>query len=132
MATTYFGVIGDMNPIDHGGGVVFDAGEGSGPCMTYFQPWEGNVSVYTIFIGEDVGSELDWTDWAGLASWSGIEESEMKEHAVSPNVLARASVYESVGGYHGFANLDHEERTLTAEQAEEEFGALVDAAHAAR
>jgi len=130
--TKFHGIIGDMNPVEHGGGVVFE--NGYGPQVVYFGGWsaegEARVTVSTFSVEESVLEDLSWVDWAGVASYVGLSEEELRGHATSENVLARAKVYESVGQYHGFGELDLEPLELTLEQAEEEYGDFVDRAHA--
>lgn len=127
----FHGIIGDMNPIEHGGGVVFDRGHG--PEMLYFQDWAGEegprVSVYEFTIAENVIEELTWVEWESVASCIGMDVKELKEHAVSENVLARASVYQAVGAHSGFREFDWQPQELTMNQAEVEFGKFVDRAH---
>ena len=132
--TKFHGIIGDCNPIEHGGGVVYQEGEQS-PEVLYFQGWEDDdgprVTVSRFCVEENVLTDLNWADWAGTASFIGIETVALKEYATVPNVLVRAQVYESVASYAGFINLDSEPRELTLEEAEKEYGEFVDQAHAA-
>ena len=133
--TKFHGIIGDMNPIEHDGGVVYQEGEDQSPEVLYFQGWtddEGpRVTVSTFCVEDNVLEDLTWVDWDSVASYIGMEVGELKGHAASDNVLARAQVYESVAGYCGFGELDSQPRELTLEQAEKEYGEFVDSCHAA-
>lgn len=127
----FHGVIGDMNPIEHDGGVVFDGDYGT--MVLYFQGWSDDngerVTVSTVSVEDNVLEDLNWVDWDAVASCIGMDVEELKGHALSDNVLARAQVYESVAGYYGWGELDPNPSELTLEEAEEEHGAFVDQAH---
>ncbi len=125
----YIGVIGDNSPIEHQGGIIYDAGYG--PTLTYFQPYDERVSIYTISIADDVEGEMDWVDWAALASYQGMDEAELRGYARSKDVLARASVYEVIGSRDGFRELDYSPEDMTLEAAERKWNRSVDAAHKA-
>jgi len=127
--TTFHGIIGDINPIEHDGGVVFDRGHG--PEVIYFQGWaddegEDRVTVYEFTIADDVAEELDWADWDRVGSCVGMDPEELRAEGRSENALARASVYQCVAAYCGFRELDPNPRELTLEKAEREFGEFVD------
>ncbi len=128
----FHGILGDVNPIEHDGGVVYEGDYG--PEVVHFQGWSDDngprVTVSRFSVEDNVLEDLTWVDWEGVASCHGMDVAELKKHAVSDNVLARAQVYESVGMYCGFGELDLERRELTLEEAEEEFGEFVDRAHA--
>ena len=126
----FHGIIGDINPIEHDGGVVFDRGHGVE--VLYFRSYEhvgvSRTSVYEFMVEEDVLKDLTWVKWADVASFIGMDEEELRGHAVSDNILARAQVYETVGSYAGFAELDDRPQEMTLEQAEEKYGDFVDRA----
>jgi hypothetical protein len=131
--TKFHGIIGDMNPIEHDGGVVYE-GE-HGVEVLYFKGWSDDdgprVTVSRFSVEDNVLTDLSWADWKEVASYIGMPEEELRGHAVSDNVMARAQVYESVAQYCGFIELDHMPRELTLEQAEAEHGEFVDECHAA-
>jgi hypothetical protein len=133
--TQFHGIIGDMNPIEHDGGVVFQNGEDQSPEVVYFQGWHDDegprVTVATFNVEDNVLEDLTWVDWDSVASCIGMDVEELKGYAVSDNVLARAQVYESVAAHSGFMNLDSQPRELTLEEAEKEYGEFVDKCHAA-
>lgn len=116
--TKILGRIGDLNPVEHGGGVIRDCGHG--PELLYFQPWGCGVgvSVYSFPIEEDAISDLDWAEFENVASFMGMDKEEIEQAGRSENIVARAHVYESVGMYHGFINLDSYPRTFDIEDAE--------------
>lgn len=133
--TKFHAVIGDLNPIEHDGGVVFDRGHG--PEVVYFQGWhhdeEGpQVCVATFMVEDDVLEDLDWVDWKSVADLNGMEVDELKKWAKSEDVVDRALVYERVAAYCGYGELDSQRRDMPLEEAEKEFGEFVDAAHAAK
>jgi len=128
--TKFHGIIGDINPIEHGGGVVFERGHGVE--MIYFQGWhdgEGErVSVYEIIIEADVVKDLTWVDWKSVASCVGLKEEELTAYSDAPSPTARAQVYESVGFHSGFSELDPSPLHMSLEEAEKQYGAFVDEA----
>lgn len=131
--TKFHGIIGDLNPIEHDGGVVYE--KDHGVEVLYFKGWHDDegprVTVSRFSVEGNVIEDLDWAEWKGVASYIGMPEEELRGYAVSDNVLARAQVYESVAQYCGFINLDGEPQELTLEQAEEQYGKFVDEAHGA-
>lgn len=133
--TKFHGIIGDMNPIEHDGGVVYQNDPDQSPEVVYFRGWHDDegprVTVATFCVEDNVLEDLTWVDWDSVASYIGMDVEELKGHAVSDNVVARACVYESVASHSGFMNLDSQPRELTLEQAEKEYGEFVDKCHAA-
>lgn len=125
------GVIGDRNPIEHDGGVVYTGDHGT--YVRYFQGWDdgegSRVSVYHFCVEDNVGEDLVWVDWKAVAKCAGLKEEELRAHFTVSNPLARAQVYELVAGHYGFGELDHMPREMTLEEAEKEFGEFVDTAH---
>lgn len=127
----FHGIIGDCNPIEHDGGVVYEGDYG--PEVVHFQGWSDDngqrVTVSRFSVEDNVLEDLTWVNWEEVASSMGMDPEELKGHATSSNVLARAQVYETVGMYCGFRELDAYPQELTLEQAENEFGEFVDRAH---
>jgi len=125
------GVIGDRSPVEHGGGVIYK-GPGDEYELHYFQPYDEDlVSVYRFDIAPDVLAELDWVDWKDIANYIGMDVDELKGYAKSDNVHARASVYESVGGYHGFGELDLDPLESTVTVIDRRYDKDINKAHKA-
>lgn len=131
------GHVGDLNPVEHWGGVVYDAGYG--PHLLYFQSYDAEgrtmVSVYDFSI--DNFDRSDWYDWDAVASYIGWDEISidldvdmgLKDYALSldceKHPMVCASIYESLGSYYGFGELDHEPSEMSLEDAEEVYKSLV-------
>ena len=132
MTTKFHGIIGDINPIEHNGGVVYDRGHGVE--VLYFQGWtdegEERVTVFRFMVEDDVVADLTWADWDSVASCIGMDVDELKGYGTSDNVLARAQVYESVAAHSGFREMDSQPREMTLEAAEHTDGTFVDQCHA--
>jgi hypothetical protein len=130
---TFHGILGDLNPIEHDGAVVYTAG--GGVEVLNFKGWHDDegprVSVSRFPVGDNVLSDLSWAEWGAVASYIGMPEDELKELAGDERILARAQVYLDVAAYHGFVNLDSSPQELTLAEAEEQYGKFVDEAHAA-
>lgn len=129
--TKFHGTLGDVNPIEHDGGVVYDSGYGVE--VLYFQNAEedSRVTVIRFAVKDDAVDDLSWADWDAVASFIGMDVDEFKGDGASENPVTRARVYEGVGGYHGFSNLDSYPREMTRDEAEAEYGPFVDEAHEA-
>ena len=135
----FYGIIVDVNPIEHWGGVVYD--QGNGPALLYFQSYDGDsgdddddstmVSVYNVFIEDDVVEDLSWVDWDAVARTNDMDVAELKRYAKDPNVLARADVYATVASHYGWSQID-DGQEMTLKQAEKKYGRMVDAAHRAQ
>lgn len=132
--TKFHGIIGDCNPLEHDGGVVYQEGEQS-PEMLYFWGWADDdgprVTVSCFCVEDDALVDLNWVNWDSVASYIGMDVEELKGYAVSDNVLERAQVYVSVAAHYGFGELDTQPEELTFGQAEERYGEVVDRAHQA-
>ena len=126
----YLGTIGDSDPITHWGGFVSDSGYG--PHLTYFQSYEDRVSIYGVFIEDDVYAELDWVDWDAVSQYADVSKADLRKYGSSEDPLARAQVYETVAGYYGWGEFDFYPQDITLEEAEEIYGPEVDAAHPAQ
>lgn len=128
-----YGIIGDGNPIEYGGGIVYKESGSDRYRLIYFQPYDEDlVSVSDINIARDVAADLNWVDWKKVAQFIDMGLDELKQHSFSTDPLARADVYAAVGSYHGFIELDPDQQEMTIRQAERKFGRSVDAAHRAQ
>lgn len=130
------GVIGDVSPVEHGGGVIYEAPNGTYE-MHYFSPYEDDdgeelVSIYIFDIAPNVLSELDWVDWKQIAQYIDMPVDELRGYAESTDPLARASVYESVGQYHSFGELDPYQREESVGATDLKYDKDIDKAHAAQ
>jgi len=138
--TKILGHVGDVNPVEHWGGVVYDEGYGHGPHLLYFQnekladflsgyaEGEMMVSIYDFPI--DNFHRSDWYDWDAVASYIGWDRSMgLKDYALSldceKDPLTCAWLYESLGSYYGFGELDHEPTEMTLEDAENFYEVFV-------
>ncbi len=127
------GRIGDVNPIDYGGGyVVSDA---NATMVEYFEGLDGNeraqrlsyeddgdekidklkVKLYHVDLGKDAQDFLrdyDWVNWTEVADVNGqTTASYTPSELRSP--LARARAIEEAAGYHGWDNFDSYPTTTT-------------------
>jgi hypothetical protein len=126
-----YGQIGDMNPLDHSGGLVYESS--GGPAILYTHgleheegvgPYDEDVEsvkldVYEVPIEEDVVKDLSWVDWDSVASSIGMGVAELKGYARSSNIMARASVYDSVAGHYGWHELDSYPTKMTYGELDE-------------
>jgi len=127
----YIGTLGDINPIEHGGAIVYQSPYG-GFEMMYFEPVEDDVYVYDqIGLDKYLAEDLSPSDWENLASYIGMSVSELKALDFSdPMILGELAMI--IGEYSGFENaLNADAEMMTIKQAERKYGRAVDAAHAA-
>jgi hypothetical protein len=129
------GQIGDVNPIDFGGGVVsldadrratleytygveteYPAETGTGEGIEHL-----TLQVYQVDLGSDGDeflSDLDWVDWPAVASFTGMDVAELRQGARSKKALTRALVAADVGSFFGFSELDQYPAFFTVAELE--------------
>jgi len=117
--------LGDVNPIDYGGGVVIDPGYG--PQLEYINgldedpdQTEQEMYVYRADIEEDVLKWHDWVDAADIAENLGITVAELKKRGRG-DLVDRALVTQEIGLYHGWGELDDYPDVRTAAEIERDW-----------
>lgn len=121
------GTLGDINPIDHGGGVVYL--QDGHPQIVYFAPFEDQVSIYHVTIDTDETTNCDWADLDAVASYTGIDVQELRSTGSHPDPHVRAFFLEGLAGYYGWGELTAGySETLSREAAEERYGEFCDQA----
>jgi len=114
------GNIGDVDPIQYGGGVVFEDEDG-GYTLEYVYGadsdedygWEQNPDyehvVYRVGLESDLDSFLRWNDWADLdavADSVGATKDELLERARKGGAVGRAWLANEIAAHYGWQNLD--------------------------
>jgi hypothetical protein len=113
-STRIIGRLGDVDPIEYGGGVVFTDGSHRWIEYTYGQEgedFEGRtlthvLPVYRVDIPDDVFMDLEWVDINGVASSIGVAVHELDKAGSSDKVGDRAWAVEAIAGYYGWTELD--------------------------
>jgi hypothetical protein len=127
------GSVGDVNPIEYGGGVVFDTEHG--PVLEYTRGLEDEevdeddegateLSLYRVDIEEDALEHLNWVkpgDLKSIAQTMDRSVKELRKAAKSEDVMQRVSFYEDVAGYYGWENLDSYPFKITARELEQRW-----------
>lgn len=138
------GSVGDVNPIDYGGGYIFSSPESGGPHLEYFEGLDSDeraqrlsyddeaeekidklkVELFRVDLGKDAKdflSDHDWVDWDEIADSVGSDGS-----AYEPGKLrtaqARALAVQDAAGYHGWNNFDSYPLGLTVGELKKRWG----------
>lgn len=113
---TIIGQVGDVNPLDHSGGIVIQ-GEHE-PELEYTWGLEGLggdvpedesaavLEVYRVPIEKDLVKSYDWVDWPDVARTIGMPLAELMTYGRDSNVMARASTIEAIASHYGWGELD--------------------------
>ena len=129
------GNLGDATPLEYGGYWVYtdETGVYAPEAEIYF-PETGEVYRFILEpctfdngILSDNPYHKDHPVWfddsiKGMASFVGIEPSQLVAEFLSDDPLERADAWRTVGDYHGYDNLDSYPLVLTAEEAEKRYG----------
>lgn len=117
------GAVGDVDPILHGGGIVYLSE--SGPVLAYTPGLDdedddtdprAEMVLYEVAVEDDVTKDLNWVSWGDVARSGGESAAELKKQARSKDVMTRAFVYMDVAGHDGWENLDGYPRKLTVRE----------------
>jgi hypothetical protein len=119
--------LGDANPLDYGGHIVYRVHDPKNDTRWvtgeyWDEPVDDAYRVYRWDIEKDVVKDLDWVDeWDAIAASIGMPLENLMRMARSEDTLDRAQVYEMVGRFHGFENLDSYPDTFTREEMEKRW-----------
>ena len=117
------GVLGDANPIERGGGVVY-GGNGHKPFVEYTHGAEIDGSILAVFrvdIGDDIIGERDWVSPEAVCKLIGAEANEWRELGRSCRILDRARMIEDIASLVGWENLDQHPLRLTRRELEKRW-----------
>ena len=118
MSRRYLHSLGDVNPIEHGGGYIIRRSEKGKPARVFLEyvEWDGEDdnargSLYQVHIPKrgEVWKFLSWVQEGprrDLAKWYGDEITQAAFVAGTGNVRFRANILMDVANYYGWANLD--------------------------
>ena len=117
------GTIGDVDPIEHDGGIIYRKGEPPSYYMVYFQGYgDERVSVYNVPIPMRMNLlDIVEVDMDEMAT-SPEHRKRLERWAKSSDPVDRASFYEEIGHYRGFMELDHQPEDMPRETAEAMWG----------
>lgn len=119
------GTIGDVNPVDYGGGVVLE--DGVGVCsVEWYEPLDedddgSDVWVYRVDI--DHGVE-DWMELNAVARTSGLDVAELTAGFDSKDPVTRARAWWTLACHYGWHELDSYPDRLTYAEAEARLAAV--------
>ena len=122
---TKLGNLGDVNPIEYGGGYVFAAPDVDGPWLEYYygldsEDWgdrvddpedsDNEVEIYRVDVGPDAIAWHSWVDWIQIARFTGVDASFYLQ-ASEPMDVAQAIA--DAASYHGWENFDSYPLTIS-------------------
>lgn len=111
------GTIGDVNPIEYGGGIIFD--DEYYPTLEYTHGLEADgeaLCIYRVNLDADIFDFHDWVDYEDLALAMEISTDELLVIRNSNCPLARASVIEAIGHLYGWGELDWYPLTMSEQE----------------
>lgn len=131
---------GDTDPIENGGGYLFQAG------VRYWIEWtpgheEGlkGRTVYQVDLPEDVTAYYDWADWPGVLQCCGIGENlpphqrlrmaRLQGRHLDP--MIRLRLMEDMASFHSWDNLDSQPLRMTTRELRQRWAAAEAAARRA-
>ena len=125
--------IGDVNPIEYGGGYVFKA-DNETPRLEYVhgldethpKAWDldlddlaqtdrATCTLYRVDLGGNGQDFLDWHDWIDWKEISDFTSQELADYSASAldDIGARAQAVQDAAAYHGWINFDQYPLQLT-------------------
>jgi len=124
------GQIGDVDPIEYGGGIVFAGEDGGSPRVEYFAGLEATpdplrATIYRVDVGTDKAdlvSSLDWVDWDDVAGMLGLDSDDYLALPAWNSAEGRAAVVEDVASHYGLNELDHYPSQLSVTEIAEGWG----------
>mgnify|MGYP001586861803 FL=1 len=134
------GIIGDVTPIEYGGGYVFKGDDGIWIEYTNgLGDFDGDesalesyrVEVYRVKVADDVFFDLDWMNWDNLAFSMGRKVKELESESLSDNPVTRAMLYWDVASHYGWHELDHYPLILTVKELEDRWAGAYEEAKVA-
>jgi len=116
--------IGDVNPIEHGGGVVVASDEG-GYTIEYTAGTEATdgevLDVFQVNVEAHVFDYHDWVDVTAIANFEGVSEDELLALGVSPHVMGRVAATQAIASYCGWFELDQYPLQVTEAELEDRW-----------
>jgi hypothetical protein len=128
-AARKLGSVGDINPIEHGGGYVLAYPNDSTPVLEYFDGLESireeeidldnpehlklTATLYRVDVPHDAHAlmrDFDWVDWIAVERSTGVD---LVPAQLDRSVTARADAIVDAAGYYGWHELDTYPLTLT-------------------
>lgn len=140
------GGIGDVNPIEYGGGPVYyvhDMGkryvyaeythgteqEHPGYNGSEFERAYGRLklTVYRVDVQPDVLDDLSWCDnhWGSIASTGSNWAGSLVRYSAHPDPMKRVWLYEAVASHFGWHELDSDPLILTVSELRRRWRGLV-------
>lgn len=124
------GAIGDVDPIEYGGGLVFYTEHG--PIIEYTHGLEGEpdadededdvkMDVYQVYVASSVWDDLNWADEMEIAEVTGIQLRKLVKMGKSKDVMDRVAAYEAAASVYGWHELDQYPAKLTAKELEQRW-----------
>ncbi len=129
------GSIGDVNPIEHGGGCIFTQWRSGGPWVEYTHGLESDapdadeddpntsLTVYRVDLEKNGASFLGWYDWV---DWGKVAESvgaDVEKYTASRlrTAQARSLALQDAAGYHGWYEFDTYPETFKLGELEQRW-----------
>lgn len=126
---TVLGTVGDVNPVEYGGGVIVD--DDGEIRVEYFYGLDtdepdadGEFQVYYATVEPDVFGYHNWlseSDLEHLAEDAGCEVDELREQGRSENPVERVLALELIAGLWGWGSLDHYPAHFTESELRERW-----------
>ena len=134
------GHVGDVDPIAHGGGFIYEDETGRyAPEMTLFVPgsdeeWKDKAGatpcqVFRILLERESAKEWWFEDLTKIAQYIGATLEEVLALA-NGNSQQKGLLYQVLIQYHGAENFDESPQTLTEDEAYAKFKLEMSYAHA--
>lgn len=119
------GNIGDVNPIEYGGGFVFKNEYGyfveythgmESDCPDVEKLSRCELALYSVPVPDDVFSDHDWVKVEEVARTIGADPEELRKAGSSNNVMERVRALEDIASHWGWNELDHYPQTVKASE----------------
>lgn len=112
--------VGDVDPIEHGGGVIFESPEGE-LSLEYLRGIGGpERTVYQVPIPEDVLDFYNWIEVENISSFGGLLPSEIRKMSTG-TPQEKAGILMLVATYYGWSNLDSYPLKLSEREVEQRW-----------